>query len=265
MPFSIGSTTISVRKIRLTRPLGRGTSGSWVVLRDSGKLCGSIIAVFEREPFALMMTAQSLFSDIIKYSREVSLVTIGPCKLNLKDESQVLVSNNLGHVVGLRSINNGINTSIPESKSSRALEKSIAVPETPQAAPPTVSHDPITAPSCRQPIPANICSSMGNNQGSVSDTGSPERSSPPDDRSLSLIRVHGWHVDNIIARISATVISHVAANFNPITTLESEMSKTQPPAETLRFSSASRSDLALMGCGSMFDQFMSSRRMDSSL
>ncbi|KAF5569366.1 hypothetical protein FPHYL_2181 [Fusarium phyllophilum] len=241
--FSIGTTTISARKIRLTAPL----------------------AVFEREPFALMMTAQSLLSDIIKYSRDVSLVTLGSCRLDLKDDSQALVYNNLGHEVGLRSINKGMNISMPEVKSSRAMENSIAAPERPQTAPHTIPHLPTTASSHRPPPAANICSSMGNNQGSVSDTGSSEHSSPPDAWTLSLERVHQWSTDNVIARISARVISQATLNYSPITTLESDMSKTQPLAMPLRFPNGSRTDLALMGCGSMFEQLMPSRRIDFSL
>ncbi|CVK97562.1 uncharacterized protein FMAN_11586 [Fusarium mangiferae] len=265
IPFSIGSTTISARKIRLNAPLG--TSGSWVVLRDSGKLCGAIIAVFEREPFALMMTAQSLFSDIIEYSRDVSLVTLGSCRLDLKDESQALVYNNLGQEVGFRSIKEGINIPKPETRSSRAMEKSIAVPERSQVIPRAIPPDPTTAPSHGQPHTANICSSMGNNQGSVSDTGSFEHSSSPDARTLSLNRVQVWLPDNVIARISARVISisHLNSSFSPIKTLESDMSKTQPSTGALRFPDASRPNSALMGFGSMFDQFMPSRRIDFSL
>ncbi|KAF5578262.1 mRNA 3 end-processing YTH1 [Fusarium pseudocircinatum] len=45
-----------------------GTSGSWVVDRTTGALCGSIIVVYDGEPFALMITAEALFSDIKAYS-----------------------------------------------------------------------------------------------------------------------------------------------------------------------------------------------------
>ncbi|RBR26138.1 uncharacterized protein FIESC28_01029 [Fusarium coffeatum] len=97
LPFSIGRTTIWARKIHLTAPLGRGTSGSWVVERDSGSLCGSIIAVVEHQPYALMVTAQSLFSDIIQYSRDIGLVTLGLPAQNLEGEGEALVSNDQGY------------------------------------------------------------------------------------------------------------------------------------------------------------------------
>lgn len=212
-----------------------------------------------------MMTAQSLFSDMIEYSRDVSLVTLGSCRLDLKDESQALVYNNVGQEVGFRSINEGMNIPKPETRSSRAMEKSIAVPERSQMVPRAIPPGPATAPSHGQPHIVNICSSMGNNQGSVSDTGSFEHSSLPDARILSLNRIQVWSPDNVIARISARVINQVNFNFSPITTLESDMSKTQPPTGTLRFPDASRPNSALMGFGSMFDQFMPGRRIDFSL
>ncbi|KAI1028781.1 hypothetical protein LB503_002182 [Fusarium chuoi] len=211
------------------------------------------------------MTVQSLFSDMIDYSRDVSLVTLGSCRLDLKDESQALVYNNLGQEVGFRSINEDVNIPEPEARSSRAMEKSIAAPEGPQVVPRAIPPDLATAPSHAQPHTANICSSMGNNQGSVSDTGSFEHSSPPDAKILSLNRVQVWSPDNVIARISARVISQVNFNFSPITTLESDMSKTQPPTGALRFPDASRPNSALMGFGSMFDQFMPGRRIEFSI
>ncbi|KAH7140860.1 S-adenosyl-L-methionine-dependent methyltransferase [Dactylonectria macrodidyma] len=64
----ISGATLWTRKLSLKAPLSRGTSGSWVVDSISGALCGSIIAVFDEEPFALMVTAQTLFSDISNYS-----------------------------------------------------------------------------------------------------------------------------------------------------------------------------------------------------
>ncbi|EXM02787.1 hypothetical protein NOF04DRAFT_22373 [Fusarium oxysporum II5] len=269
LPFSVGSTTIWTRKIRLTAPLGRGTSGSWVVLRDSGRLCGSIIAVFEREPYALMITAQTLFSDIIQYSRDVRLVTLGSPKLDLKDEGQALVFNDLGHEVGLRDVNKEEHISSSAVKSNWAMEDSIAAPEEPPIASQLLACSPTpTAPSHRRPHMAN---SLGNNPGSLtysgsSDTGSSEFLPMPQNQSLSDTRMEMWSPDdNVIARISAKVISGTKFDFTTIMDLESEISETQPSASLLRFPDTSRADSALMGCGSVFGQFIPSGQIYFSL
>ncbi|KAF4337789.1 mrna 3 end-processing yth1 [Fusarium beomiforme] len=68
IPLIIGNATFWTRKIRLNAPLARGTSGSWVVDKISGALCGSIVLVYEGEPYALMITAEALLSDIKTYS-----------------------------------------------------------------------------------------------------------------------------------------------------------------------------------------------------
>ncbi|ETS77779.1 hypothetical protein PFICI_09841 [Pestalotiopsis fici W106-1] len=52
------------RKLRLEKPLASGTSGAWVVRNH--ELCGMIVASYETEPFAHMITAEKLFSDIRK-------------------------------------------------------------------------------------------------------------------------------------------------------------------------------------------------------
>lgn len=41
-----------------------GASGSWVVRKD--RLCGVVVARYEDEPFAYMITAESLLNDINK-------------------------------------------------------------------------------------------------------------------------------------------------------------------------------------------------------
>ncbi|KAF4494155.1 mRNA 3 -end-processing YTH1 [Fusarium agapanthi] len=68
IPLIIGSSTLWTRKVRLQAPLAPGTSGSWVIDRKTGALCGSIIVVYDGEPFALMITAEALFADIKTYS-----------------------------------------------------------------------------------------------------------------------------------------------------------------------------------------------------
>ncbi|KAH7178277.1 hypothetical protein DER46DRAFT_590829 [Fusarium sp. MPI-SDFR-AT-0072] len=260
LPFSVGSTLIWGRKIRLAAPLGRGTSGSWVVLRDSGSLCGSIIAVFEREPYAFMITAQTLFSDIIQYSRDVRLVTLGSPKLDLQDESQALVFDDLGHEVGLRVINKEELISSSAVISDRAMENSITAPEEPQTASQTMAYSPTpTTPSPRRPHRAY---SMASNTGSLtysgpSDTGSSELLPSPQNQSLSDIRMKMWPIDNIIARIS---FFGTKFNFTTIMSLESEISETYPSAGLLRFPDTSRADSVLAGCGSVFGQ--PRRRLD---
>ncbi|KAF5658405.1 mRNA 3 end-processing YTH1 [Fusarium circinatum] len=68
IPLIIGSSTLWTRKVRLQAPLAPGTSGSWVIDRKTGALCGSIIVVYDGEPCALMITAEALFADIKTYS-----------------------------------------------------------------------------------------------------------------------------------------------------------------------------------------------------
>jgi hypothetical protein len=40
-----------------------GTSGSWVV--RGGRLCGYIVAVYEKEPYAHIITAEKALSDVL--------------------------------------------------------------------------------------------------------------------------------------------------------------------------------------------------------
>ncbi|KLU84551.1 hypothetical protein MAPG_03592 [Magnaporthiopsis poae ATCC 64411] len=52
------------RKIQLEQPLNLGVSGCWVVQGD--RLCDMIALIYEDEPFAYMITAEKLISDIEK-------------------------------------------------------------------------------------------------------------------------------------------------------------------------------------------------------
>jgi hypothetical protein len=52
------------RKLQLRRPIAPGTSGCWVI--QDAKLCGMIVAGYETEPFAHMITAEKLVRDIEK-------------------------------------------------------------------------------------------------------------------------------------------------------------------------------------------------------
>ncbi|KAM5378779.1 hypothetical protein ACJZ2D_004252 [Fusarium nematophilum] len=78
IPLIIDGATFWTRKLSLKAPLGRGTSGSWVIDKICGALCGSIIAVFDGEPCALMITAQTLLSDISNYSSLAAEQTTPP-------------------------------------------------------------------------------------------------------------------------------------------------------------------------------------------
>ncbi|KAH6615909.1 hypothetical protein B0J18DRAFT_292092 [Chaetomium sp. MPI-SDFR-AT-0129] len=57
-----GKDNVQTRKIELSAPLSTGTSGAWVVRGD--RLYGVIIAVYEREPYAHMITSERLYKDI---------------------------------------------------------------------------------------------------------------------------------------------------------------------------------------------------------
>ncbi|KAI0382649.1 hypothetical protein F5Y04DRAFT_252040 [Hypomontagnella monticulosa] len=70
IPLLINGITFPTRKIRLSKPLDQGASGAWVV--QDNALCGVIIAAFQDEPFALMLTAEKLFSDIKKFCTKIS-------------------------------------------------------------------------------------------------------------------------------------------------------------------------------------------------
>ncbi|KAI3392831.1 hypothetical protein diail_5144 [Diaporthe ilicicola] len=61
--FIIRGRNFRVRRVQTSQPLGAAASGSWVVKGEV--LYGVIIAVYEDEPFALMMTAERLFESIL--------------------------------------------------------------------------------------------------------------------------------------------------------------------------------------------------------
>ncbi|KAL1848557.1 hypothetical protein Daus18300_013567 [Diaporthe australafricana] len=61
--FIIRGRNFRVRRVQTSEPLGPAASGSWVVKGEV--LYGVIIAVYEDEPFALMMTAERLFESIL--------------------------------------------------------------------------------------------------------------------------------------------------------------------------------------------------------
>ncbi|KAI2639523.1 hypothetical protein GGS26DRAFT_272011 [Hypomontagnella submonticulosa] len=76
VPLLVNGIKLPTRKLRLhvPKPLGQGASGSWVVQGDA--LCGIIIAAFQEQPFALMLTAEKLFSDIEKFCSKISSVKV---------------------------------------------------------------------------------------------------------------------------------------------------------------------------------------------
>lgn len=64
------------RKIQVERPLNLGVSGCWVIQR--GGLCGMIAMIYEDEPYAYMITAEKLISDIEKTLGDKSKVSLPP-------------------------------------------------------------------------------------------------------------------------------------------------------------------------------------------
>ncbi|KAH6987098.1 hypothetical protein EDB80DRAFT_731349 [Ilyonectria destructans] len=60
--ISVQGITVETQKVELREPLARGTSGSWVVRGET--LCGMIIAIYDHEPFAQLITAEKLCMDI---------------------------------------------------------------------------------------------------------------------------------------------------------------------------------------------------------
>jgi len=98
VPIRIHGIKLVTRKLVLPRPLGMsprflpmllprllrwtlttsapGTSGSWVVRH--GLFCGMIVALFSREPFALMLSAQTLLNDMKRYGSNIQDVIVKP-------------------------------------------------------------------------------------------------------------------------------------------------------------------------------------------
>ncbi|KAI0856490.1 hypothetical protein F4860DRAFT_401129 [Xylaria cubensis] len=74
IPFSVNGVVFQTKKVELSEPACSGLSGTWVV--QDHALCGVIIAIYEGEPFALMLTAEKLFSDIKRFSSNISSVKI---------------------------------------------------------------------------------------------------------------------------------------------------------------------------------------------
>ncbi|KAF2972793.1 hypothetical protein GQX73_g805 [Xylaria multiplex] len=66
IPLFINGVMFQTRKVQLSELPYSGLSGSWIV--HDRALCGVIIAIYEGEPFALMLTAEKLLSDIAMFS-----------------------------------------------------------------------------------------------------------------------------------------------------------------------------------------------------
>ncbi|KAJ4253950.1 hypothetical protein NW762_010349 [Fusarium torreyae] len=90
IPLVIGGALFLTRKVCLDAPLSQGTSGSWVVDQETGGLCGSIIAVFDQEPYALMITSETLFLDIMRGSRGIVSIHLPRPKPDFLDEGIVI-------------------------------------------------------------------------------------------------------------------------------------------------------------------------------
>ncbi|KAI1074398.1 hypothetical protein F5B20DRAFT_438678 [Whalleya microplaca] len=84
MLISLHGMKFLTRKLMLMRPLAQGTSGAWVVRQN--QLYGTIVAIFDNEPYALMSTAATLFSDIDRFGPKRTNITISSYMLSLEKE-----------------------------------------------------------------------------------------------------------------------------------------------------------------------------------
>ncbi|KAF4889547.1 hypothetical protein CGCFRS4_v009259 [Colletotrichum fructicola] len=60
-PFNNGE--LALRTVELTKPLARGTSGTWLI--KDAKFVGMIVAAYEGEPLALFISAEDIIVDIL--------------------------------------------------------------------------------------------------------------------------------------------------------------------------------------------------------
>ncbi|KAK4168457.1 hypothetical protein QBC43DRAFT_310263 [Cladorrhinum sp. PSN259] len=60
--FMIRGKIFETQKLRLLEPLALGCSGAWVVVND--ELCGMIVASYDSEPYAHMVTCEDIVNDI---------------------------------------------------------------------------------------------------------------------------------------------------------------------------------------------------------
>ncbi|KAI8628744.1 hypothetical protein F5Y19DRAFT_465053 [Xylariaceae sp. FL1651] len=72
--LTMGGRMFTLRKLKTAAPLARGISGTWVARNK--ELCGMIIAVSALEPYAYMMPADELFSNIEASSPSIETVDV---------------------------------------------------------------------------------------------------------------------------------------------------------------------------------------------
>ncbi|TGJ86457.1 hypothetical protein E0Z10_g2284 [Xylaria hypoxylon] len=72
--ISIHGAKFKTLKLRAPKVLARGTSGSWVVRGE--KLCGVIIALYQFEPYALMLPATAVSRDLIQLGASIETVSL---------------------------------------------------------------------------------------------------------------------------------------------------------------------------------------------
>ncbi|KAI0419318.1 hypothetical protein F5X98DRAFT_385106 [Xylaria grammica] len=74
--ISINGLKFQTLKLRAPNILSRGTSGSWVVRGE--KFCGVIIAVYEFEPYALILPCAAVSRDLMKLGTDIKTVSLPP-------------------------------------------------------------------------------------------------------------------------------------------------------------------------------------------
>ncbi|KAI0115887.1 hypothetical protein GGR51DRAFT_366825 [Nemania sp. FL0031] len=72
--LAMGGRMFTLRKLKTVAPLARGISGSWVA--RGTELCGMILAVSNPEPYAYMMRAEDLISNLEASSPSIETVEI---------------------------------------------------------------------------------------------------------------------------------------------------------------------------------------------
>ncbi|KAF2969778.1 hypothetical protein GQX73_g3795 [Xylaria multiplex] len=72
--ISMHGVKFKTLKLRAPKVLAQGTSGSWVVREE--KLCGVIIAIYQLEPYALMLPSAAVSFDLTKLGTSINTVSL---------------------------------------------------------------------------------------------------------------------------------------------------------------------------------------------
>ncbi|KAI0539502.1 hypothetical protein GGR58DRAFT_464558 [Xylaria digitata] len=79
--ISMHGVKFKTLKLRAPKVLAQGTSGSWVVREE--KLCGVIIAIYQLEPYALMLPSAAVSFDLTKLGTSINTVSLPRTDSNL--------------------------------------------------------------------------------------------------------------------------------------------------------------------------------------